>query len=89
MRIYKFATQRIAPNCTITYQSFSGYSIQIDGWPADGYGDAGKIERMVPRDTMYAVEIFGLDYKIVYSFKDAKAALRAMLAKHFPVEAKT
>lgn len=79
-RIYKFTTYRIAPNATITYQSFTGWSIQVDRKVV------GKIERMVPGGSMWAVELFGKDYKIEHAFEDAKAVLRRMLAQHYPVK---
>ncbi len=81
MRIYKFVTYKVAPNATITYQSFSGWSVQV------GHQHVGKIERMVPGGTMWAIQLDGKDYKIEYSFTAAKAALRRMLAQHYPAAA--
>ena len=81
MRIYKFVTYKVAENATITYQSFDGWSVSVENRPV------GKIERMVPGGTMWAIELPGKDYKIEYSFSAAKAALRRMLAQHYPAQA--
>ena len=81
MRIYKFAARRVAPNAYIRYQSFDGYSVEVDG------KHVGKLEHIVSK--MWAVDLPDhAFYKIVDTgFQDAKALLRAMLAKHYPVAA--